>query len=71
MTRATLNDEAALREHGYTVEPYHNGLGVPRGGGFVLRDPDGYVLMVAGHGGVSPTRWEAVAEGLRRIEGEA
>jgi hypothetical protein len=57
--RASLQDEAKLKEYGYSVEPW--------GKGWILLDPEGYSLQVSGHGGISPTRWEAVAEGLDRI----
>lgn len=64
--RASLIDIARLREAGLSVERW--------GSGWTLRDrndpvnADGDALCIAGHGCVSPTQWEAVAEGLRRIE---
>jgi hypothetical protein len=61
MTRATLQEIATLQRHGYTVER----LSVE--GGWLLLDADGATLMVADYGCVSPTQWEAVAEGLERI----
>ena len=65
--RATLQEEAAVRAHGYKVAPLDCGTGaVPNA--WTLTDPDGAFLMIGEHGGVSPTRWEAVAEGLARIE---
>lgn len=62
MTTITLPDLARLREHGYKVEHYTG-----TGGGWMLVDPDGDNLMIGNHGCVAPTKWEAVAEGLRRI----
>jgi hypothetical protein len=70
--RVSLQDEARLHAHGYRVlrEPY---LG-PGGGvsvGYSLQDEgcgENDYLMIGSHGCVSPTRWEAVAEGLRRID---
>ena len=60
--RVRMQDLATLKRHGYSVEPW--------GRGWILRDPDGDSIQIEGHGGVSPTQWEAVAEGLRRIERE-
>lgn len=59
--RASLADEARIRENGYRVDRF--------GRGWVLVwAEDGATLQVGEHGGVSPTRWEAVAEALSRIE---
>lgn len=55
---------ATLAAHGYGVERW----GCK---GWLLLDADGSQLMVGDHGGVSPTRWEAIAEGLRRIGEDA
>ena len=75
MPRAALQDFATLKQHGYLVEQADSGLGPT--GGWTLRHvpsddecgPDyrGY-LMIGDHGCTSPTQWEAVAEGLKRIE---
>ena len=67
MTRATLHDLAVIRRHGYAVEPLDSGHG-PAPGAWILRDPDGSPLMIGSHGCVAPTQWEAVAEGLTRID---
>ena len=64
--RATLEDEATLRAGGYKVEPLDCGLG-PCDGAFVLIDPAGEEASINGYG-ISDTRWEAVAEGLKRIK---
>jgi hypothetical protein len=67
--RASLADHARLREHNYKVEAFTG-----RGGGYVLLDfndpidPEGDALGIGGHGCIAPTQWEAVAEGLKRIE---
>lgn len=66
-TRVTLSDLAKIKEHGYAVQKVDYGVG-PHDDGWVLLDADGASLQITGHGGVSPTRWEAVAEGLHRIE---
>jgi hypothetical protein len=69
MIRANLEDLARLKQHGYTVERFTG-----RGGGWMLLDhhdpdiwPEGAQLMIGEHGGIAPTQWEAVAEGLERI----
>lgn len=61
MARANLTDMATLKTHGYTT---------PRLGnlGWQLLDPEGHELMIAGYGCIAPTQWEAVAEGLHRIQ---
>lgn len=63
--KASIEDEALLKQHGYTVERWGDD------GGFVLFDTDGAGLQIEGYGGIAPTRWEAVAEGLRRIRTDA
>lgn len=65
MVRASLPDLAKLREHGYTVEAFTG-----RGGGYTLTDPDGDHLMIGSHGCIAPTQWEAVAEGIARIDAD-
>lgn len=68
-TRATVADMATLKAHRYSVQQERF---LVKGGhvkyGWTLTGPDGYPLLIDGHGGVSPTQWEAVAEGLARIE---
>lgn len=59
--RASSADLLKLARAGYRVER-HGDLG------WVLLDPDGASLQIAGWGGVAPTQWEAVAEGLHRLE---
>ena len=58
--RASITDEATVKAAGYTVAAYGDH-------GYTLIDPEGDYRMIAGYGHVAPTRWEAVAEGLRRI----
>lgn len=60
--QATIQDEARIKNAGYKVQKW--------GPGWILTDPDGHSLFIGDHGGVSPTRWEAVAEGLRRIDAD-
>lgn len=66
--RATLIDIARIESAGYRVERYPDAWGKPSDAGWALRDPEGAYLMVGDHGHLSPTQWEAVAEGLHRIE---
>lgn len=58
--RASLQDLAALKAGGYTVERWNET-------GWVLRDSDGASLMIGDYGSIAPSQWEAVAEGLARI----
>jgi hypothetical protein len=65
MPRATLTDHANLKENAYAV--------VRDAAGWRLTHDDGEGngpagLMIGGYGQVAPTEWEAVAEGLKRIE---
>ncbi len=61
MVRASLQDLAALKRAGYRVEK--------SGAGWELLEPEeGAALMIASYGCLAPTQWEAVAEGLSRIE---
>lgn len=66
MAVATLTDLATLKAAGYTVAKLDSGCG-PVEGAWTLTGPDGDALMIGDHGGVAPTQWEAVAEGLARI----
>jgi hypothetical protein len=69
MVHASLQDEARVREAGYAIERFDGSDGTRRVRGWLLLDiGDRAPLMIGNHGCVSPTRWEAVAEGLRRIE---
>jgi hypothetical protein len=67
MTRASLQDLATLARHGYEVFRSDPGwlLLAPREG----RETElsHRALMIGDHGCLSPTQWEAVAEGLARI----
>lgn len=67
MTKATLTERATIKEAGYTVAKLDSGFG-PAQDAWTLADPDGNFLMIGGHGCVSPAEWEAIAEGLKRIE---
>ena len=64
MTYISLIDLAKLKNNGYTVASEG-----PRMGWVLTHSSDttGY-LMIGNHGCVSPTKWEAVAEALSRIE---
>lgn len=64
MTRATVENLATLKQHGYKVW-------TDNGRDWELHDSDGDSLMIGDHGCVAPTQWEAVAEGLRRIAQDA
>jgi hypothetical protein len=66
--RAGLTDFAKLKEHGYEIERLDGGwaLLAPREGWET--ETSHRALMVGGHGCLSPTLWEAVAEGLKRID---
>lgn len=61
---------AALKSAHLAVEPF-DASDHARGWTLLDRnnpdDGDGAALMIGGHGCVSPTRWEAVAEGLGRL----
>jgi hypothetical protein len=64
---ASLRDLAQLKQHGYEVKHSGNGwlLLAPRDG---WETEDSHrALMIGPHGCLSPTQWEAVAEGLERI----
>jgi hypothetical protein len=67
--RATNGDLLALARAGYRVELADCGMG-PVPGSWVLLDPDGDCLLIGDHGMIAPTQWEAVAEGLHRLEEE-
>lgn len=60
-----------LRREGYVIERFDglwiHGRTSRRLHGWMLLDPDGAQLMIGEHGGVAPTKDEAIAEGLRRI----
>lgn len=60
MIRARLEDLVRLERAGYEVERWGTH-------GWVLRDPDGYPLLIGEHGCVAPRQADAVAEGLERI----
>lgn len=62
MSRPNLQDEARIHAAGYVVQSHGKGWTLAE-----TADPTGY-LMVGPYGCVSPTRWEAVAEALSRIE---
>ena len=64
--RASLTDLSKLREEGYQVGRAPDAFGKPTNDGWTLKH-DGDLLMIGEHGCISPTQWEAVAEGLRRI----
>lgn len=59
-TRASLQDMAAVKRSGMTVDRYGDA-------GWTLTDVEGAYLMVGDHGCVAPTQWECVAEALSRI----
>lgn len=65
MSKTTLQDLAKIKAHGYTVHKF--------GKAWILThssEPNIFrgALMVGDHGALSPTKWEAVAEALARIE---
>jgi hypothetical protein len=69
--RATLQDLATLKRHGYETLRIDAGW-------LLLAPRDGWetelshrALMIGEHGCLSPTQWEAVAEGLGRIAADA
>lgn len=67
--RASLQDETRVRDAGYVVEPIDGSTGHSRIKGWVLLDiGDRAPLMIGGYGCVAPTKADAIAEGLRRIE---
>jgi len=68
MNRATIQHHAKLKAEGYRVQPCGTDLH-----GWTLTHDDGCGngpanLMIGSHGCVAPTQWEAVAEGLSRID---
>lgn len=72
MTQASLVDLATLKQHRWTVVTQTEWSGgKPDGSDWLLLDPDGDPRFVGDYGCVSPTKWEAVAEGLRRIADES
>jgi len=68
MNRATIQHHAKLKAEGYKVQPCGTDLR-----GWTLTHDDGCGngpanLMIGAHGCIAPTQWEAVAEGLSRID---
>lgn len=66
---------ATLAAHGYAVQHPDAGFG-PALDVWTLTHDDGCgeiprALFIGDHGCISPTKWEAVAEGLLRIEIDA
>lgn len=73
--RVTLHELARLERAGLAVErvgrPGDQAYGwtlVDRHPSTLEAYPDGATLMVAGHGGIVPHQWQAVAEGLERLD---
>ena len=67
MTVATLVDEARAKAAGYIIEGGAGYFTLRHASDSLDHSPDPY-LMIGDHGCVSPTRWEAVAEALKRLD---
>lgn len=71
MQNVSLIDLAGLRDRGLQVVRHTDALGnasVRHGWGLLDMTGEAPVwLLIGSHGCVSPTQWEAVAEGLGRI----